>query len=272
MSGSHGDDDKSLDEGVVFVSHASEDKPVVKNLVDTLLRYGVQAWYDDYEIEIGDSIREKINEGLTRTEYGVIVLSHDFFAKKWPRRELAALSAILSDGQILPLFYQITPAEVAAHDPLLADVKGVAIRDQGDIREAVVRIARKVRGVAALEEKGLVTVFQGRTITVASLPLDESQAIHDTVFEDCILQGLAIIALARDRMITFDKCYFNSIHQFIVLQPPYAVVGAYGLRNVVFRRCRFKDVGFIATPDLMELFFANSQPMPDGTSMPGNLL
>jgi len=113
-------------EKVTFVSHASEYKPFVKNLADTLLRYGVRVWYDDYEIAVGDSIRDKLNEGLSVSEYGVVVLSHNFFKKRWPKRELAALASLLNEGHLLPVFLNITPGEVATYDPLPADIKRVA--------------------------------------------------------------------------------------------------------------------------------------------------
>jgi len=254
-----------------FVSHASEDKPMVKNLVDTLIRYGVDAWYDDYEIDLGESIRDKINEGLRRSKYGLVILSPNFFAKDWPKQELAALAIILRKGSLIPVFHNVTPRDVATYDPLLADIKGITV-PPGDIRQAVVPIARKIRGTEASEATGRMTVHRGRTISIASLPLDETQAIHDVVFEDCILQGIAMINLAPERRFTLEGCYFNDMRQFTVLQTPYAIVGAYGVNNVEFRRCRFKDVGFITSQPVMEIILDTARPMAPDTGFPPHLL
>ena len=46
------------------------------------MRLGLRVWYDTTARTLGDSLRGKINEGLARSDYGVVVLSHAFFAKR----------------------------------------------------------------------------------------------------------------------------------------------------------------------------------------------
>jgi hypothetical protein len=49
----------------IFVCHASEDKQdVVRPLVEVFTAAGVSCWYDEAEIQWGDSITQKVNEGL----------------------------------------------------------------------------------------------------------------------------------------------------------------------------------------------------------------
>ena len=44
-----------------FISHATEDKDdLVRPLAGLLKKYGFRIWYDEFEIEIGDSLRESI--------------------------------------------------------------------------------------------------------------------------------------------------------------------------------------------------------------------
>jgi len=66
----------------LFISHASEDK---KDFVEPLaeaLRQVYDVWYDKYVLRLGDSLLRKINEGLASCDFGVVVLSPHFFAKK----------------------------------------------------------------------------------------------------------------------------------------------------------------------------------------------
>jgi hypothetical protein len=50
----------------VFISHASEDKDgFVRPLARALAQLGVSVWFDEFEIEIGDSISRSIDRGLT---------------------------------------------------------------------------------------------------------------------------------------------------------------------------------------------------------------
>lgn len=108
----------------VFISHAREDRATVaKPLAEALLRTGLRVWIDEHEISLGDSLTNKINEGLAHSRYGIVVLSPDFLAKEWPKRELAALLAIeLKHGKrVLPVLHNLDLESVLRDFPLLGD-------------------------------------------------------------------------------------------------------------------------------------------------------
>lgn len=74
----------------VFISHASEDKDAIaRPLAEELRRRGLRVWYDEFVLEVGDSLSEKIDEGLAASHHGVVVLSPKFFEKDWSKKELA---------------------------------------------------------------------------------------------------------------------------------------------------------------------------------------
>ena len=107
----------------VFLCHASEDKKLVAEpLVTAFQAANLKVWYDRFQLTVGDSLRGKIDEGLANCRYGVVVLSHSFFAKHWPQAELDGLASREVNGEkvILPIWYGLTPAEVAGYSPLLA--------------------------------------------------------------------------------------------------------------------------------------------------------
>jgi TIR domain len=90
----------------VFVSHASEDKDaVVRPLVSALRERGLRVWYDEFELRLGDSLRRRIDQGIARSAFGVVVLSPAFFAKGWPNYELDGLvtRAVTGEQVLLPL-------------------------------------------------------------------------------------------------------------------------------------------------------------------------
>ena len=67
----------------------------------------LRVWLDAAEIRLGDSIRSKIDEGLSSSRFGIVVLSLKFWSMNWPARELNALFAIEQEGQhaILPVWH-----------------------------------------------------------------------------------------------------------------------------------------------------------------------
>lgn len=78
----------------LFLSHASEDKQAFVNALAEKLNAVHQVWYDQYSLKVGDSIFESISRGLRTCDYGVVVLSRNFFSKKWTRAELDRLFAL----------------------------------------------------------------------------------------------------------------------------------------------------------------------------------
>ncbi len=99
----------SVDKKDIFICHASEDKDeVVIHLVKALDNAGITYWYDQAEIKWGDSITQKVNDGLKISRYVVVILSEAFISKNWPQRELNSalnIEASSMEVRVLPLLY-----------------------------------------------------------------------------------------------------------------------------------------------------------------------
>jgi TIR domain len=129
-----------------FISHASEDKETVaRPLAEHLRELGHSLWFDEHELVVGDSLSESIDRGLSTSRFGVVILSHAFFAKQWPRRELRGLVAKeVLDGErvILPVWHDIDARDVARFSPPLADV--LAARTSDELDDVARRISRAI--------------------------------------------------------------------------------------------------------------------------------
>ncbi len=67
----------------VFLSHNSEDKATVRKLAQRLKKDGLRVWFDEWEIQPGDSIVGKIDEGLEHSRVLVLAMSKDAFGSDW---------------------------------------------------------------------------------------------------------------------------------------------------------------------------------------------
>jgi hypothetical protein len=108
----------------VFISHASEDKDAfARPLAQALKARGLRVWYDEFSLTVGDSLRESIDQGLARSEFGVVILSKHFFEKHWPTQELNGLATREINGKkvILPVWHGVSFEEVRQYSPMLAD-------------------------------------------------------------------------------------------------------------------------------------------------------
>lgn len=138
------DDGRTWD---VFISHASEDKAdIARPLFEALTILGVTVWFDEAELGIGDSLRRKIDQGLARSAFGVVVFSASFFAKGWPQYELDGIvtRSVAGDQNLLPIWHKVTKDEVRAQSPSLAD-KVARSTAEFTAEEIAEEIARRVR-------------------------------------------------------------------------------------------------------------------------------
>ncbi len=106
-----------------FISHASPDKEdFVDGLVSCAEAAGLNVWYDRSAIVWGESIRQKIDEGLRRSYFGVVVLSPHFFERPWTQYELDAIVQrdLSGSGRLLPIWHRLTQDDVAKQAPALA--------------------------------------------------------------------------------------------------------------------------------------------------------
>jgi hypothetical protein len=108
----------------LFISHAHEDKDAVaRPLAEALLRQGLNVWYDEFSLSLGDKLRQSIEAGISKCDFGIVVLSPAFFKKDWPKAELDGLFTKEIDNHkvILPVWHHISRDEVLKHSVILAD-------------------------------------------------------------------------------------------------------------------------------------------------------
>jgi len=110
----------------VFISYSSSDRPFVARLASDLKRLGVAVWWDQWAIRVGDSISEKVQDGISGAAWLAVVLSPRSVASAWVQRELgAAFVTELERRQIfvLPLLYEECDIPLLLRDKLYADFR-----------------------------------------------------------------------------------------------------------------------------------------------------
>lgn len=131
----------------VFISHASEDKgAVAEPLAEELRARGLKVWLDKTALRIGDSLRRKIDYGLSHSTFGVVILSKSFFAKGWPQYELDGIIGMSVNGEqrMLPIWHEISRDEIANQSPSMVDkiARNTAISTVAEIADEIAEVIR----------------------------------------------------------------------------------------------------------------------------------
>lgn len=72
----------------VFLSHNQADKEFVRKLAQDLENHGVRYWLDEAEMKIGDSLIQKIREGIDSVDFFAVILSPNSVNAPWVVNEL----------------------------------------------------------------------------------------------------------------------------------------------------------------------------------------
>jgi CRP-like cAMP-binding protein/class 3 adenylate cyclase len=131
----------------LFLSHAFEDKDAIaRPLYSALVAAGLSVWFDEAVLELGDSLRRKIDAGLSKCRYGVVILSPRFLNKQWSQRELDGLVAretASGEKAILPIWHELDRDTLMEYSPPLAE--RLAGRSDEGIAPLVEKILRVLR-------------------------------------------------------------------------------------------------------------------------------
>jgi hypothetical protein len=112
---------KHAAERVAFLSHSSKDKAIIRQVAADLSAEGITVWLDEQRIHVGDSIPEKIAQGLAQSDFFLIALSEHSVGSEWVKRELNnALVQEISKRNIAILPLKLSPCEIPG---LIADKK-----------------------------------------------------------------------------------------------------------------------------------------------------
>ncbi|MBD9633623.1 toll/interleukin-1 receptor domain-containing protein [Pseudomonas sp. PDM19] len=90
----------------VFLSHNHHDKPFVRKLAADLEAHNVTCWLDEAEMKIGDSLIQKIREGIDNSDYFAVVVSPHSVIAPWVQNELDVAMSFQIGGKkikVLPL-------------------------------------------------------------------------------------------------------------------------------------------------------------------------
>jgi hypothetical protein len=71
----------------VFLSHSSKDKPLVRPIAKLLKDSGLRIWFDEWQIQPGDNIPAKIEEGLQGSRILVLCISANSLGSDWATLE-----------------------------------------------------------------------------------------------------------------------------------------------------------------------------------------
>ena len=121
------------------------------------------------------------------------------------------------------------------------------------------------------------TSFEKEAVWLPSLAVQHwnagQMAIDGKTFTDCVIEGPAVVAVMNGT--TFDNCAMGTTSDVRnLLYRPLSttkLAGVVGMSNCRFVRCRFAQVGFTGSDDLLEQLLGGVKSMSDVATPSGTL-
>jgi hypothetical protein len=110
----------------VFITYNHKDEEFAERLAIELVRRDIKVWKDSWRIGVGDSLIQKVQEGLEGARFFCVILSRNSLGSEWVKREItAALLREIEDRKvmILPIVVDDSRLPLLLRDKLYADFR-----------------------------------------------------------------------------------------------------------------------------------------------------
>jgi hypothetical protein len=98
-----------------FLCLASEDKAIARNIAENLQQNGIHTFFDEWDIQLGDSLRRKIEEGIESCTHFIPLLTPNSLKKPWVNEELDAgfVQKVSGNCRVIPILHEVEPTQIS---------------------------------------------------------------------------------------------------------------------------------------------------------------
>jgi len=119
----------------IFISHSSVDKKFVRTLKDDLNENGFETFVDEDELEIGDSLVERLEFAINNSSHFLIILSPNAIGSSWVTKELNQALELMKGKlieKIIPIKYRRCDIPKELNNLIYADLSDETVQTDGD--------------------------------------------------------------------------------------------------------------------------------------------
>lgn len=129
-----------------FLSYSFEDSEVAEKLAKELLANGIDTWWAEWEIGSGDSLRQKIDEGLGNCTHFLVLLTPKAIEKPWVKLEMDAglVRRVSGQAKFVPVRHGLPVGDLP---PLLTGMLSPEL-DENTFSVAVRDLVNDIHGVS----------------------------------------------------------------------------------------------------------------------------
>lgn len=128
----------------IFISYSHADKARVDHLAAHMVKRNATVWVDTWELNVGDSITQRIQDAITESDALLVVLSKASVESEWCKKELSAgLIRELDEKRVivLPVLLEDCEIPLFLRDKMYADLRTDFESGLSSIMDAIARVS-----------------------------------------------------------------------------------------------------------------------------------
>ncbi len=133
----------------IFISYSHKDKKFVNKLAANLVKHKAHVWIDTWELNVGDSIIDKVQSAIQESSALIIVISKASMESEWCKKELSAgFIKELEEKRVvvLPLLLEDCEMPIFLRGKMYADFRSNFDDGFSKILEAIANVTSDSQG------------------------------------------------------------------------------------------------------------------------------
>jgi hypothetical protein len=133
----------------VFISYSHADELIVNKLAAHLVKQNANVWVDTWELSVGDSILNKVQEAIQESSALLVIVSKASVESEWCKKELSAgLMRELDEKRVvvLPVLVEDCEIPLFLREKMYADLRTNFERGLRNIVESISKVTNAYQG------------------------------------------------------------------------------------------------------------------------------
>jgi len=187
-----------MDAKDAYICYNSRDLDRVKALAEQLESETIDGspssrrlnvFFDRWDMGPGDSLIDKMNEGMEKARHVVAMLTPEFLAADWPRFEwkhIVADDPNNTKGRLIPVLLRdvsLDGNERIKYPAPFRDLKYIDFRKQSDFKRSINELLRKIRNLPPERGRRLAPVTPAAATVFPNIASSEASWLPDSVSE-----------------------------------------------------------------------------------------